>query len=177
VAAGHEVAGMTRDAGRAEGVRAAGGLPVLGDVFDAAWLLGAVADFQPDAVLHELTSLPQDQADLPRATYLNAHIRREGTSNLLAAAAAAGVDRFLAQSTAWPLEGDGAAAVADLERMVLAVDGVVLRYGRFYGPGTYYPDSTPEPPRIHVDEAARRTVAALDLRATVLTITEDGGTV
>jgi len=57
--------------------------------------------------------------------------------------------------------------------MVLAADGVVIRYGRFYGPGTYHPDHPPEPPRIHVDEAARRTLPTLDQRATVLTLTED----
>jgi len=168
------VAGLTRDADRADGLRAAGAIPVVGDVFDAEWLRDAVGEFRPDAVLHQLTSLPKNRADIPRSGGLNARIRREGTRNVLAAAAAAGVDRFLAQSTAWPLEGDGAAAVAELERMVLAADGVVLRYGRFYGPGTYYPDGSPDPPRIHVDEAARRTVASLDLRATVLTITEDG---
>jgi uncharacterized protein YbjT (DUF2867 family) len=173
LAAGHEVAGLTRDSERSDQLRSAGVRPVVGDVFDAAWLTDAVVDFAPEAVLHELTSLPKDPADIPRSGGANARIRRVGTRNLLAAAAAAGVSRFAAQSVAWPLEGDGAAAVADLEHMVLAADGVVLRYGRFYGPGTYHPDRPPEPPRIHVDEAARRTLGALELRATVLTVTDD----
>jgi uncharacterized protein YbjT (DUF2867 family) len=173
LAAGHEVAGLTRDAGQADRLATAGVRPVVGDVFDAEWLTAAMVDFAPEAVLHELTSLPKDAADLPRSSGANARIRRDGTRNLLAGAAAAGASRFAAQSVAWPLKGDGAAAVADLERMVLAADGVVIRYGRFYGPGTYHPDHPPEPPRIHVDEAARRTLPALDLRATVLTVTED----
>jgi uncharacterized protein YbjT (DUF2867 family) len=173
LAAGHQVAGLTRDADQADRLATAGVRPVVGDVFDAPWLTAAMVDFAPEAVLHELTSLPKDAADLPRSSGANARIRREGTRNLLAGAAAAGASRFAAQSVAWPLKGDGAAAVADLERMVLAADGVVIRYGRFYGPGTYHPDHPPEPPRIHVDEAARRTLPALDLRATVLTLTED----
>ena len=77
----------------------------------------------------------------------NARIRREGTRNLLAAAEAAGVDRFLVQSVAWTMSGDGGAAVAEMEQMVLAVDGVVLRYGQYYGPGTYYPTEPPPPAR------------------------------
>lgn len=65
-------------------------------------------------------------------------MRREGTRNLLAAANAAGASRFVAQSIAWQLSGEAGAAVAELERLVLAAGGVVLRYGRLYGPGTYY---------------------------------------
>lgn len=63
--------------------------------------------------------------------------------------------------------GDGGRAVAELERAVLHVGGFVLRYGQFYGPGTYHEGQPPSPPRVHVDEAARRTVEA---RAGVLEI-------
>ncbi|MEZ0235810.1 MAG: hypothetical protein ACAH81_12800 [Actinomycetota bacterium] len=68
---------------------------------------------------------------------------------------------------AWQLPGDGGRAVAELERAVLHVGGFVLRYGQFYGPGTYHEGQPPSPPRVHVDEAARRTVEA---RAGVLEI-------
>ena len=118
-----------------------------------------------------LTDLPDDSGTAGgRAA--NARMRREGTRNLLAAARAAGARRVLAQSVAWELEGDGAAAKAELERMTLDAGGVVLRYGRFYGPGTYYPDARPPPPRIHVDEAARRTVALLDSPSGIVEVIE-----
>src|SRR5437867_10283901 len=99
-------------------------------------------------------------------------MRREGTRNLLAAAEAARASRFVAQSIAWQLAGNAGAAVAELERRVLAADGVVLRYGRLYGPGTYYEAEKPEPPRVHVDEAARRTVPALCAPSGILEVTD-----
>ncbi len=80
--------------------------------------------------------------------------------------------RFLAQSVAWELAGDGGSAVHELERAVLEARGVILRYGRLYGPGTYFESSLPEAPRIHVDEAARRTIEALDAPTGVVMITE-----
>jgi uncharacterized protein YbjT (DUF2867 family) len=64
---------------------------------------------------------------------------------------------------------------AALGDAVLAAGGVVLRYGRFYGPGTYFERELPDHPRIHVDEAARRTVPALGLSRTIVTIAEEGG--
>jgi len=161
VAAGHEVAGLTRSPEKAESLRALGAEPIVCDVFDADALRAAVVEFRPDIVLHELTDLPDDPSQIGDGA-ANARIRREGTRNLLAAARAAGARRFLAQSVAWELEGEGAEAKAELERTVLAAGGVVLRYGRFYGPGTYHPDDLAPPPRIHVDEAARRTAELLD---------------
>lgn len=121
-----------------------------------------------------MTDLPDAAADLDAAAgAANARIRRQGTHNLLAAANTAGVTRVFAQSVAWPLEGDGAAAVADLERMVTDARGVVLRYGRFYGPGTYHPDSLPDIPRVHIDTAAALTVAALATTSHLLSIVDD----
>jgi hypothetical protein len=67
----------------------------------------------------------------------------------------------VAQSVAWPLRGDGGAATVDLEHAVAEIDGVVLRYGRFYDPGTYFEHVKPAHPRVHIDDAARRTVEAL----------------
>jgi nucleoside-diphosphate-sugar epimerase len=170
VAAGHEVAGMTRSPAKLELLRGLGAEPVLCDAFDAAALRKAVVAFQPEAVVNELTDLPDEQAATSEA---NARMRREGTRNLLAAAEAANAPRFVAQSIAWQLPGDAGAAVSELERLVLAAHGVVVRYGRLYGPGTYYEDGKPEPPRIHVDEAARRTVPALYAAPGIVEVTDD----
>ncbi|MCL8209294.1 MAG: NAD(P)H-binding protein [Actinomycetia bacterium] len=172
VAAGHTVLALTRSAGKAGMLRAMGAEPAVGDVFDVDWLVATVVGFRPDTVVHQLTSLPDDVRRLPEWAAANNRIRREGTANLLAAARAAGSVRILAQSVAWTLPGDSGAAVADLERMVLEVGGVVLRYGRFYGPGTYYEAEMPEPPRISVREAAERTVAALGAPSGVYVVAE-----
>lgn len=173
VRAGWTVAGMTRTPVKAELVRELGGQPVICDVYDAPALTTAVRGFLPDLVLHELTDLPDSAADLPARRADNARIRIEGTRNLVAAAAAAGCRRILAQSIAWQLPpGDGAEAVRALEDTVIGFGGVVLRYGQFYGPGTFYPDAPPEGPRIHIEAAAERTVAALDQPSGILTLTE-----
>ena len=173
VAAGHDVAGMTRSPARAEGLRALGATPIVCDVFDALALREALARYVPDAVIDQLTDLPDDAALIPERSEANNRIRREGTANLIAAARAAGAHRFAAQSVAWRLPAAGAEAVEALEEAVLGSGGVVLRYGRFYGPGTYYEAGLPPHPRIHVEEAARRTVAALDAPSGVITLTED----
>ena len=102
----------------------------------------------------------------------NDRVRTEGTSNLLAAARAASAPRFLAQSIAWQLPGEWGAAVEELERTVLEAGGVALRYGRLYGPGTFYETELPEPPRVHVDEAAERTAGLLTAESGVVTITD-----
>lgn len=162
VEAGHEVAGMTRSPEKAPTLRSLGAEPVVCDVYDLDALSRAVVSFAPHLVLHQLTDLPDDLAEVGRFAAANARIRREGTRNLLTAARAAGASRFVAQSVAWELPGEGGAARAELERSVVGAGGVVLRYGRFYGPGTFYDTALPEPPRVHVDEAARRTVELLD---------------
>jgi hypothetical protein len=74
---------------------------------------------------------------------------------------------------AWELPGDAGMAVADMERMVLAANGVVLRYGQFYGPGTYHPDELPADPRIQIDRAAQRTVTAIGAASGIVTIVDD----
>jgi nucleoside-diphosphate-sugar epimerase len=170
VAAGHQVAGMTRTPHKLDQLRALGAEPVLCDAYDAVALADAVVSFQPEALINELTDLPDRATSRNDA---NARMRREGTRNLLAAAAVAKVPRFVSQSIAWRVPGDAGAAVAELERMVLAADGVVLRYGRLYGPGTYYQAEKPEPPRVHVDEAARQTVPALDASPGIVEVIDD----
>jgi nucleoside-diphosphate-sugar epimerase len=172
VGEGHVVAGMTRSAAGADLVRTLGGEPVVADVYDPGRVIEAVRAFAPDLVVHQLTDLPDDVRDLAASRAANARIRREGTRTLVEAAAAVGAG-LAAQSVAWTPEGDGGRAVAEMEEAVLAVDGVVLRYGQLYGPGTFHEGEPPPAPRVHVDEAARRTVPALELRGTTVTIVED----
>ena len=172
VAGGHTVAGMTRSEHKSAALRALGAEPVICDVYDLEALAAAVQRFAPELVLHELTDLPDDAADLAERRGDNARMRREGTSNLLEASRRSDVQRLLAQSIAWDPSGDGGAAKHDLERAVLDFGGVVLRYGQLYGPGTYYERELPPHPRVHVNEAARRTLDALDLERTIVTIAE-----
>lgn len=170
---GHEVAGTTRSPEKASLLAELGAKAVVIDVYDAAGLKEAVVDFAPEVVLHELTDLPDDASQLPGSMDANARIRTEGTRNLIEAARAADARRFLAQSLAWELPpGAGADAVADLERQVAEVDGTVLRYGQFYGPDTYHPDTIPDEPRVHIDAAARLTAAAIDSPPGIVTITD-----
>ncbi|MFZ0379364.1 MAG: NAD(P)H-binding protein [Solirubrobacteraceae bacterium] len=172
VAAGHEVAGMTRSPGKLDGVRALGAEPVLCDVYDADALRAAVARFRPDVVMHQLTDLPDTRAKIPEFGERNDRIRREGTRNLLAAAEAAGAERILAQSIAWEQPGNRGVTTREFENSVLNVAGVVIRYGQLYGPGTYFETETPSPPRIQIDEAARRTVPILDAPPGIVEIVE-----
>jgi hypothetical protein len=164
---------MTRSADKAQLLRDLDAEPVVCNVFDRDRLIELVAAFRTEAVIHELTDLPDDQSRIPQLVALNARIRREGTRNLLDAARSVKARQFLAQSVAWQLPaGEGADAVRELERSVLDAGGVVLRYGQFYGPGTYFPEEPPPPPRVHIDVAAERTVAALDAPSGIVTVVE-----
>jgi nucleoside-diphosphate-sugar epimerase len=150
---GHEVCACSRSAEGAEQIRKQGAQALQVDVFDREALLPAVARVQPDAVIHQLTAL---SAGNPLE---NARIRREGTRNLVDAALAAGARRLIAQSIAWiyepgsepatestPLDLAAAEPRATTVRAVQALEAaaaevpehVVLRYGTFYGPGTWY---------------------------------------
>jgi 2-alkyl-3-oxoalkanoate reductase len=163
VAAGHQVTGMTRREPRVQEIRVAGADAVVCDVFDRERLSEAVAQAGPDVVAHELTALPT-RLDFRDATLYEAtnRVRREGTRNLIEAARAGGARRIVAQSIAsvylptggWVKDeeapvmtegpgpfGSALSAIADLERQVLDVaglQGLVLRYGFFYGPGTHF---------------------------------------
>ena len=184
--AGYEVFGMTREADKAEALRAAGAIPVIVDVFDASALSQAVNATRPDVVIHQLTALPPglDPNRMAEAIPRNARIRSEGTRNLVAAARGAGARRLIAQSVAWayapgrephveddPLdvESQGPRAVtvrgvATLEELALGaapIEGIVLRYGHLYGPGTGSA-AAGEPPTLHVDAAAWAAVAAIE---------------
>jgi uncharacterized protein YbjT (DUF2867 family) len=168
IAEGHTVAGMTRTPAKAASLSELGAGPVVCDAYDADALADAVASFAPDVVINELTDLPDDITQIgPEA---NTRIRTEGNANLIAAANGA---RYLAQSIAWELPGLRGDAVRELERATLEVGGVVLRYGSFYGPGTYSDGAElPPPPRIHVEEAARRTIESLDAPSGVIVVAE-----
>ena len=162
VQAGHVVGGLTRSPSKTELLRHLGAEPILCDVFAREALIQAVRDFKPDVMLNELTDMPDDATQISEHADLNARIRTEGTRTLIEAARRSGSPKILAQSVAWQLpDGPDAHAVAELERSVLAEGGVVLRYGRFYGPGTYNEQQPPEEPRVHIDRAAERTVEAL----------------
>lgn len=162
LAEGHEVTGMTRSPERAEQLRAAGAEPVVADAFDPGGLAEAVAGARPDAVIHQLTSIPTriDPRKMERDFAENDRLRSEGTANLVAAAKAAGAKHLIAQSVAFfyapgppgtvhgeddplldPAHAAGpvqrsAGALQTLERTVLGAGGTVLRYGYFYGPGS-----------------------------------------
>jgi nucleoside-diphosphate-sugar epimerase len=170
VQAGHVVGGLTRSPAKTELLSHLGAEPILCDVFDRAALIQVVRDFKPDVMLNELTDLPDDAGQISEFEALNARIRTEGNQNLIEAARQSGAPKILAQSLAWQLpDGPGARAVAELERSVLAESGVVLRYGQFYGPGTYH-EQPPKEPRVHVDRAAERTVQALNEPTGVIVI-------
>lgn len=172
VSAGHVVAGMTRSREKVAGLEALGAEPVLCDVYEAEAVRDAVVSFEPDLVMHQLTDLPDDAAKLPELHERNDRMRLEGTRNLLAAAAAAGTERILAQSIAWELPGQRGVNTREFERSVLDAGGVVIRYGQLYGRGTYFETDKPDPPRIDVDEAARRTVPILDAPPGIVELVE-----
>jgi len=199
---GHEVTGTTRSADKAGTLEAMGGRPVVVDVFDAAALRAAVVAARPDVVIHQLTDLPAAPGTpgYEEGQRRNNRLRREGTRNLVDAALAAGVKRVIAQSIAFayaagdsprheidPLDvkAEGAraftvAGVQALEDAVLhapSIAGLVLRYGFFYGPGTWN-EKAPRPPSIHIDAAAHAALLALTRGAPgIYNVAEDDGAV
>jgi hypothetical protein len=165
VSAGYDVAGTTRTPAKAEQLAALGAEPVVADALDREALIGAVRAFAPDLVIHQLTDLPDDAVELAARYAAHARLLREGTRNLVDAA---GDARVVAQSIAWKAEGDTGRAYEDLEGSVLGAGGTVVRFGQFYGPGTYYESEPPDPPRIHIDAAARRAFEAIDADGVVI---------
>jgi nucleoside-diphosphate-sugar epimerase len=170
VQAGHAVGGLTRSPSKLELLSHLGAEAILCDVFDRDTLIRVVHDFKPDVMLNELTDLPDDAAQIRKLSDRNARIRTEGNQILIEAARRGGSPKILAQSVAWQLApGPDARAVAELERSVLAEGGVVLRYGQFYGPGTYH-KQPPGEPQVHIDRAAERTVDELGAPSGVIVI-------
>jgi nucleoside-diphosphate-sugar epimerase len=163
VAAGHEVFGMTRSAAKREAVRELGATPIVADALDPDQVAAAVAEAEPEAIVHELTALSGslDMRHFDRDFELTNRLRTEATDHLLSAGRAVGVRRFIAQSFAgWPSGRSGGpvkteedpldpapvesmrrthAAIRRLEEAVTGAEwteGIILRYGGFYGPGT-----------------------------------------
>ena len=207
VDAGHQVVGTTRDASKLAQLEQAGVEPVVMDGLDRESVMRAVNDAKPDVVMHQLTALTTT-GNLKKVDVgfdLTNRLRTTGTDNLLAAARQAGASRFIAQSYAgWPNAPSGApvkteddpldpnpapaarrthAAIRHVEETVPAadgLDGIVLRYGTFYGPGTSIGTGGEiiELVRrrklpvvgggagiwsfLHIDDAAAATVAALE---------------
>jgi uncharacterized protein YbjT (DUF2867 family) len=173
IAAGHDVAAMTRSPEKVDLLAAVGAVPIVCDVFDRDQLNRVIADFTPNVVMHQLTDLPNDPSRIAEHGAALTRIRREGTDNLVVAARAAGASTLVAQSVAWELPGRGRDAIVHLEDAVLGSGGVVLRYGQWYGPGTYHSIDDPPPrPRVHIDAAATRTAAMLDVAPGIYTITD-----
>ena len=202
VAAGHQVTGTTRSTEKAEALRKQGADAIVVDVFDRTALRDAAVRVRPDVVIHQLTDLPQvfDPERRAEALRRNARLRIEGTANLVAAAQAAGARRLIAQSIAFvyadgaephaendplaPAEGDDlnaltARGVLTLEDATLntpGIAGIVLRYGRLYGPGTWNTPNARAP--LHVDAAAQAALLAVTRGAPgVYNIAEDDGAV
>lgn len=170
---GHTVAGMTRSPEKVLLLNGMGVKAVLCNVYDLDKLRKAVTDFQPDLIIDQLTDLPDSLDNVAAFADANNRIRKEGTENLIAAARDAGSPIFLAQSVAWELPEAGDVAVNELEKKVLEYGGTVLRYGKLYGPGTYYKRERPAHPRIHVDRAAEITVEHLYSKGQTIEITEE----
>jgi nucleoside-diphosphate-sugar epimerase len=160
---GHAVACLTRSAERAEALMSRGVEAIVADVFDGEAVNAALAAARPEAVIEQLTALPPTYTpqSLAAASPLNARLRLHGGANVLAAALACGARRYVRQSIAfWAAPGDGLAdestplafdaspavaadarVVTELESRLSAspgLEGVVLRYGFFYGPGTWF---------------------------------------
>jgi nucleoside-diphosphate-sugar epimerase len=189
VAAGHDVVGMTRSASKQDLVRSLGASPVVADALDRDAVARAVASAEPEVIVHQLTALSGDfdMRHIDRFFETTNRLRTEGTDHLLAAGRDVGVRRFVAQSYAgWPAARTGGpvkdedapfdpdpprqlrgmmAAIRHLEEAVIGADwleGVVLRYGGFYGPGT----------TLSADPAAAHSVA---IRKRRFPVVGDGG--
>jgi nucleoside-diphosphate-sugar epimerase len=191
---GWRVVGATRSPGTASEIERFGVEPVVVDVFDRDALIRAVGSAAPQVVVHQLTDLPKvfSPASLAAARAGNARIREVGTDNLIAAATLAGARRVVAQSVAFayapgprplgedaPLDLGAWSAVAKLEALVLGcgLEGLVLRYGRLYGPHTWFETPMGEAP-VHVDAAADAARRAVTLgRPGIYNVAEDDGVV
>lgn len=182
---GWSVVGTTRYAEKTSILEKLGVKPVIVDVFDEKVLTDAVQKAQPEVVIHQLTDLPfgLDPEKMEAALIRNARLREIGTRNLVTAAIQAGTTRMIAQSIAFvyepgstpyseespllnfedPAYGMTSKAVANLEQQVLEApfEGIVLRYGLLYGPGTGFDQAVPDFPPVHVDAAAKAASLAI----------------
>ena len=163
LAKGHTIVALTRSPEQTPALVEKGIEPAIADVFDPDAMKAVLSRVQPEVVIEQLTALPRSytREAMSAAAPLNNRIRLEGGANVLAAAKAAGVRRYLRQSIAfWAVPGDGLAdeetplafdaspavagdarLVTELEHRLLGsadIEGIALRYGFFYGPGTWF---------------------------------------
>jgi nucleoside-diphosphate-sugar epimerase len=206
VAAGHEVVATTRSSRKADEIGRLGARGMVMDGLDRESVLAAVEEARPEVIVHEMTALAElegqsDMRHFDRSFAITNRLRSEGTDNLLAAAAQVGARRFVNQSyAAWPYtrsggpvkseedpldpnppkeQRDSMAAIEHLEQATLEapLEGLVLRYGGFYGPGTSEPifgqlaqkrrlpvvgDGGGVWSFIHIDDAATATAIAVE---------------
>ena len=181
---GLRVFGSTRSVEKAAELKKAGVGPIVVDVFDADALRNHLYEIRPDVVIHQLTDLPHalEASKMTAALARNARLRDVGTHNLVAAALRAGARRLIAQSISFiydegakpnretdpllpvthPVYGETVRGVLSLERQVTEapLEGLVLRYGLIYGPGTGF-DAPIAPGSVHVDAAAKAAELAV----------------
>jgi nucleoside-diphosphate-sugar epimerase len=194
VASGHEVHALTRSPHKAEEIRSMGAVPAVADALDAVALTRVVLNARPTHVIHQLTALPKEGPRRASDLAATNRLRSQGTKNLLDASIRAGARRIVGGSFApfqAPLPAnaprdvvDGAEALRSMEAQILeasrrgAIEGVVLRYGMFYGPGNpsiahmirllkkrMLPVVRGDKgllPFIHLDDAVDATIAALE---------------
>ena len=215
-AADHDIAVFSRHADRVTALGVPGVVPAVGDALDAEALLGAVRSFGPDVVINQLTSLPVSANPLAmkRGFDATSRLRREVSGTLVQAARAAGARRIVAQSISFayrpgpgvrteadPLWTDAKGQIGALTNSVATLESstqsdpglesVVLRYGSFYGAGTYFAPGglyatmlerrlLPMPGKgggvfgmLHIDDAASATVAALDGPTGIFNVVDD----
>jgi nucleoside-diphosphate-sugar epimerase len=201
LANGWLVFGSTLTEVKAVSLRRMGVEAIVVDVFDGAALSRVVSEARPEIVIHQLTDLPYalEAREMTAALVRNARLRDEGTRNLVAAAVNAGARRLIAQSISFiyangpspkveaapllpvthPVYGETVQGVMSLERQVLEapLDGIVLRYGLFFGPGTGF-DAPIAPGSVHVDAAAKAAELAVTMgRSGTFNVAESDGAV
>jgi nucleoside-diphosphate-sugar epimerase len=201
VAEGWQVMGTTRSADKVPLLREMEVEPAVVDVFDAVALRSIMTEFKPEIVIHQLTDLPHalESSEMTEALVRNARLRDEGTRNLVEASVLACATRLIAQSISFiyadgplphsedapflagthPVYGGTVLGVESLEHQVLnaRLDGIVLRYGLFYGPGTGF-DLPIAPGSVHVSAAAKAAQLAITQAAPgIYNVAEDDGTV
>ncbi len=216
IAGGHEVVATTRSSLKVAVIRGLGATPVVLDALDPAAVLAAVRAAKPEAIIHQLTALPPRYEPARAEFYtMTSRLRSEGTRHLVSAAREVGATRFVYQSIAFLARpqgpkvlteaapawddapepyGDAVRKTLEGERMAMqtaGLQGVVLRYGQLYGPGTYFGpqgdfavrarkrmlpivgDGTGVFSFLHVEDAAGAAAAALTGEPGVYTVTDD----
>lgn len=214
VAEGHDVMGLTQSAAGAARLREQGAEAIMANALEAEAIDNAIQTARPEIVIDQLTSLPKNPADMPTSSARDSKLRLEGGGNLLRAAQKHGARRYIQQSSAFFLTADHgladehspfaihatsrvaefATVYTELERRLTAataIEAAILRFGFFYGPGTWYaPDGgyaeivrkrqypivgqgTAVWSWIHIDDAVEATVAALSLPPGIYNIVDD----